>query len=215
VKWYKLHHKLRGYIYDAKCTNLGSILNFGCIGGDRPSKVIKIQPKHFVALLMANDKNCTPKTVGMFRALNRVIWLPVSTFHAPAVLGPETIVEICPRLFLPVRIKTARNASQIVWVYFSCQKWVIQTRFSTLTAPVVLEPEKVVKIRPKHFQPYWSQNDKNCVPNKVGMFLVQNWVIHARFSTFPTPVVPSPEKSSKLNRIIFQPYWRETIEIAP
>jgi len=116
-----------------------------------PRKVIKIRPKHFFAILMGNDNNCSPKSVGMFRALNRVIWVPISTFHTPVVLGPETIVKICPRLFLPGRIKKGKKCAQIVWVYFNCQIGVIQARFSTLTAPVVLGPEKVVKIRPEHF----------------------------------------------------------------
>jgi len=74
-----------------------------------PRKVIKIWSKHFFAILMENDENCTPKSVGMFRALNRVIWVSVWTFHSLFVLGPETIVKIFLRLFLPVRIKNDKK----------------------------------------------------------------------------------------------------------
>jgi len=36
-------------------------------------KVVKIQPQQILDVLMENEKNCTPKSKGVFRALNRVI----------------------------------------------------------------------------------------------------------------------------------------------
>jgi len=49
-------------------------------------------------------------------------------------------------------------------------------------------------------------NDKNCTLNIVGMFLVQNEVIWARFSTLSAPSLfrwcPDMEKSSKFGKKI-------------
>jgi len=70
-----------------------------------PGKVVKIRPKHFFVVLMRNDKNCTPKSVSLFRALNRLICVPFSTFHCPIVPGPEKVVKISPRPLLSVRIE--------------------------------------------------------------------------------------------------------------
>jgi len=46
----------------------------------RPGKVVKIRLKHFFAVPMRNDTNCIPKSVGMFQALNRVIYTPIFNF---------------------------------------------------------------------------------------------------------------------------------------
>jgi len=47
-------------------------------------------------------------------------------------------------------------------------------------------PGKVIKIWLKHFSAVLTGVDKNCTPNTVGMFQMQNGVIRARFSTLPT-----------------------------
>jgi len=132
-----------------------------------PGKVVKIRPKHFSTVLTGNDKNNTTNYVGMFRVQNRVIW----------------------------------------------------ARFSTLPTLVVLVPEKVIKIQPKLFLAIVATNDKNYTPNYVGMFLLQNRVIRPRCSNLVASGLhwwyPGPERSSKFDPNIFQPYWRETIKTAP
>jgi len=59
-----------------------------------PRKVVKIRPKHFFVVLIENDKNCTPKSVGMFRALNRVIWPRFQLFLLRRCLGRQSC-KIC------------------------------------------------------------------------------------------------------------------------
>jgi len=58
--------------------------------------------------------------------------------------------------------------------------------------------EKVVKIWSKHFSAVLAGNDKNCTPNSVAMFQVQNLVIRGRFLAFPVPVAFRPEKIVKI-----------------
>jgi len=50
-----------------------------------------------------------------------------------------------------------------------------------MPVPVVSGPGKVIKIRLKHFSAVLTGNNKNCTPNIVGMFRVQNGVIRARW----------------------------------
>ena len=38
-------------------------------------KVVKIRLKYFSAILMENDNNSTPNSVGMFRVQNQIVWL--------------------------------------------------------------------------------------------------------------------------------------------
>jgi len=84
---------------------------------------------------------------------------------------------------------------------------------------VVFRVRKVVKIWPKKFSAILTRIDKNCNPNSVIMFRVQNGVIRTRFTTLPAPGLhwwfSGPKKSSKFDRNIFQPHWRETIRTAP
>jgi len=54
-----------------------------------PGNVVKIRPKHFLAILMGNDENCSPKSEGMFRVANVVILAQFSTLVAPVVLGAQ------------------------------------------------------------------------------------------------------------------------------
>ena len=118
----------------------------------RPEKVVKIWWKHFSTVLARKDKNCTPKSVGMFQALNRVICSP----------------------------------------------------FLTFPTSVVLRPEKVVKIRLKHFSTFLMGNYKNCTANCEGMFWVPNVVIWAQFFIFDCAGgARGPEKSSKFHQNSF------------
>jgi len=71
------HHKQCGYVSGEKLSHSGPISNFTFIEPAMvvagPEKVVKIQLKHCTTVLTGNDKNCTPVSVGMFRAQNRVI----------------------------------------------------------------------------------------------------------------------------------------------
>jgi len=98
----------------------GLCFNFYCSSGPRTQKVVKTRPKHFSTVLTRNDKNCTPKSVGMFWVQNRVF----------------------------------------------------RAQFSTFPATVVPGPAKVAKIRPKHFSTLLIENDIHYTTNYVGMFLV-------------------------------------------
>jgi len=98
---------------------------------------------------------------------------------------------------------------------FRVQNRVIRTRFSTLPAPVVPGPGKVVKIRPKHFSTILTENNKNCATNYVVMFRVQNWVILAWFSALPALVVLGLVKVVKIDENSFQEHWRQTIRTVP
>jgi len=82
-------------------------------------------------------------------------------------------------------------------------------------ALVVPGPRKVFKIGRKHCLAVLMGNDKTTPQKSVSMFRAVNRVIWGLFSTFPVLVVPGPEKSSKLDRNIFRPYWWEMIRIAP
>jgi len=66
-----------------------------------------------------------------------------------------------------------------VWVCFGC-KTDSSGFVCSRPAPVVSRPKKVVKIRPKHFSIVLAGNNKNYIPNTVGMFWVQNRVIRGR-----------------------------------
>jgi len=63
---------------------------------------------------------------------------------------------------------------------FRVQTGVIWAPFSALHAPSALGGDKVVNIQLKHFLAVLMANDKNCIPNSVGIFWVQNRVILAR-----------------------------------
>jgi len=96
------------------------------------------------------------------------------------VIKPKKVVKIIPKHLSGV---LTRNSAGL----FRVQNRVIWAWFSTMAALVVLGPDKVVKNRSKHFSAILTTNDKNCTPNIVGMFKVQNQVIWARFSTLPAP----------------------------
>ena len=57
---------------------------------------------------------------------------------------------------------------------FWVQNQVKRVPFLTLPTPLVMRPEKVVKIQPKHFSTVLTGNDKNCTTNYVSMFRVPN-----------------------------------------
>jgi len=62
-------------------------------------------------------------------------------------------------------------------------------------------------------------DDKNCTPNSVGLFWVQNQVIRAWLSTLLARGLlwwcPDPEVSSKFGQNVFSPYWLKMIRTAP
>ena len=163
-----------------------------------PGKVIKIQLKHFLAVPIRHYKNCTPKTVGMFRLLNRVIRPRFQLFLFRRFPGPKKSWNFFQEHFYSDEWETKRNASQIESVYFGCQNWVIWARFPTFPARVWPRPEKVIKIQSKQFLVVPMGNDKKCTPKSVPMFRALNRVIWAPFLTFPAPVVLEPKKVVKI-----------------
>jgi len=62
-------------------------------------------------------------------------------------------------------------------------------------------------------------DDKNCTPNSVGLFCVQNQVIRAWLSTLPARGLlwwcPDPEMSSKFGWNFFLQHWLKMIRTAP
>jgi len=70
--------------------------------------------------------------------------------------------------------------------------------FSTFLASAVLEPEKVVKIRPNYLSIVLTGNERNCATNCIGMFQAPNILIQAKFSTLGAPVMPGLGKVVKI-----------------
>ena len=192
-----------GYVSGCKPSHLGPVFNFACSGGTRTRKVVKTRTKLFSTVLMRNDKNCTPKSVGMFRMQNRVFQAQFSTFPAAVVPGPGKLVKIQPKYFSTVLTENDMNCTTNYVGMFRVQNWVIRAQFSTLPYLVGLGPEKVVKIRTNQFSATLTANDKNCTLNCMSMFRLQNRVIRARLSTLSSLGLlwwyPGPEKSSKLD----------------
>ena len=123
--------------------------------------------------------------MGMFQLQNLVIQVPFSTLTALVVFRARKVVKIRLKHFSVVLMGNDRNCTLNRVCIFRVQNHVIQTQFSTLLALVVFGLGKVVKIRPKHFSVVLTRNGKNCTPNRVGTFRVQNRVIRAWFSTLP------------------------------
>jgi len=88
---------------------MGPVFNFSCSGGDRTGKVVKTWLKHFLIVLMRNDKNCTPKSVGMFPERNRVFWAQFSTLQAVVVPGPGKVVKTRLKQFSTVLTENDMN----------------------------------------------------------------------------------------------------------
>jgi len=84
-----------------------------------PEKVVKILSKHFFAILIGNDKNCTAKSVVCLGAIPSHLALFL-TFPAPVVPVPEKVVKICPRPFLHVQMRNDKkwvpNRVGMFWV---------------------------------------------------------------------------------------------------
>jgi len=123
---------------------------------------------------------------------------PVFNFTALVVFRARKVVKIRLKHFSVVLMGNDRNCTLNRVCIFRVQNHVIQTWFSTLLVLVVFGLGKVVKIRPKHFSVVLTGNSKNCTPNRVGMFRVQNRVIQARFSALPAPLVFGPGKVAKI-----------------
>jgi len=164
----------------------------------RHENVVKFRPKHFSSVLTGNDKNWTTNCVSMFQVPNIVILTRFSTLVAPVVPGLEKVGKIRPKHFVLVLIGSDKNCtSKSVSMFWPLNR-AIWDRFSTLPIPVDRGPGKVVKIRAKHFLVVLMRNDRNCVPNSVGKFRVQNQIKRARILTLPTLMVPRHGKVVKI-----------------
>ena len=91
------------YVSGTKSSNLGPVFNFSCSSGARTRKVVKTRSKHFSTVLTRNDKNCTSKSVGMFRVQNWVFRTRFSTW-------PTTVVSW----------KSPQNSAK---TFFNCTDW--------------------------------------------------------------------------------------------
>jgi len=135
--------------------------NFAAIVVPEPGKVVEIWPKHFSTILTGNDKNCTANHVGIFQVPNQVIRAQFSNLFTTVMLRHEKVVKIWLKHFPAALIGNDKSCTPNNVCMFRVQNQVIRNRFSNLTAPVVLRPKKVVKIRLKHFSVVLTGNDKN------------------------------------------------------
>ena len=188
-----------------------------------PIKVIKIRLKYFSTVLTVERQELHPKQYGwVLRAkpshLCSVFRFSCSgTFWAWKIRQDSIEIFYCrideERYELHPKhcgyVLGAKRSYPGPVFNFVCSKHV----------PVVSGHGKVLKTWLKHFLAVMTGNDKNCTPNVVGMFRVQNEVFRARFSTLPAPglfmCVSDLEKSSKFDWNIFQLYWRETRRTTP
>ena len=148
-----------------------------------PGKVGKIWSKHFSTAVTENYKNCTPNSVGPARVVS----------------GPKKVTKIRTKHFSAVLMGNNRNCTQKSLGMFWLQNRVIWVWFSTLPSSVVFRPEKVAKIRSKHFLAAVTRNYKNCTPNNVGS----------------APMLSSLAKVVKIRLYNFKSYRREMIRTAP
>jgi len=146
-------------------------------------KVCKIRSKHFSTALTGNYKNCTPNSGGPARVVS----------------GPQKVTKIRTKHFPAVLMGNNKNYTQKSLGMFWLQNRVIRVGFSTLHSLVVFGPEKVAKIRSKHFSAAVTRNYKNCTPNNVGSALV----------------LSSLAKVVKIRLYNFKSYRREMIRTAP
>jgi len=85
------------------------VFNISCSGGARTQNVAKNRAKHFSTVLRRNDKNSTPKSVGMFRVQNRVLRAQFSTLPAAVVPGLGKVVKIRLKQFSTVLTENDMN----------------------------------------------------------------------------------------------------------
>jgi len=178
-----------------------------------PEKVLKNRPKHLFSVLMRNDKNCVSNNVCMFRVQNCVTLAWFSTFSRPGGTEVRKVVKTRPNYFSTVLTGNYTICTTNCVGLFGLRNIVIRVRLSTLAAPLVPSPGKLVKIRPTHSFPLLMRNDKNCIPKSVGTFWALNRVIWDPFSTFPAPLCPDPKSHLNLTETFFLPYWWKTIRI--
>jgi len=137
----------------------------------------------------------------------------------PLLSRPGKVFKIQSKYFSTVLMIHDKNCIIKSVGMFRVQNRVIRAWFSTSPAPVVCGPEKVIKSRPKHFSSILTGNDKNCTPNSVTVFRVQNRVIRTKFSTLLAKGLlrwcPASERSSKFYWNIFKSYWQEMIRTDP
>ena len=163
-----------------------------------PGKVVKIRAKHFSAVLMGNDGNCVPNSVGKFRVQNQIKRARFLTLPTPMVPRHGKVVKIRLKHFSTVLTGNDKKCTTNCVSMFRVPNVIICIWFSTLARAVVSGLEKVVKIRPKHFLVVLIGRDKNCTSQSVSMFRPLNRVIWDRFSTLPAPVDPGPGKVVKI-----------------
>jgi len=105
------------------------IFNLAYYGGAQAERVIKIRPKHFLAVRTGNDKNCTAKASGAKRSHLD----PVFNFVYNSGAGLEKLSKF-DRFFFSVLMGNDKNCPlKSVGMFWALNR-VIQTRFSTLPA---------------------------------------------------------------------------------
>jgi len=163
-----------------------------------PKKSLKFDRNIFQSYWRQTIRNA-PQTVFWCKTKSSALDLQLCLLRDCSGLPePRKVVKIRPKFFSNVLTWNDKNCTPNNVDMFHVENRVIQARFSTLAAPVVPGPGKVIKIRPKHFSVVLMENDKNCTQNSVGMFRVENRIHRARFSNLPTPVVLAPGKVSKI-----------------
>jgi len=149
----------------------------------------------------------TNNSVGVFLVQNWVIRARFSTLLAIVVPAPEKVSKSQVKHFSTVLTRNDTSCDTNCVGIFRVQTGVIWAPFSALHAPSALGGDKVVNIQLKHFLAVLMANDKNCIPNSVGIFWVQNRVILARLWTYAAlGIYKCLKKSSKFDWNIFQPY---------
>ena len=95
-------------------------------------KVVKNRPKHFSAILITNDKNCTPNRVGIFWCKTKSSGLGFQLCllqHASMVPEPEKVVKIQQKHFEVILAGNNKNGTTNSVSMFRVKNRVIRDRF--------------------------------------------------------------------------------------
>jgi len=90
------------------------------------------------------------------------------------VLGPVKVVKIRSKYVSVVLARNDKTCTPNNMGMFRVPNQIIRARFSSLLASVVPGPEKVMKIRQKHYSVVPMGNNKNGTTNSVGMLRLKN-----------------------------------------
>jgi len=161
--------------------------------------IVKIRPKHFLAVLIGNDKNCILNNIDMFRVQNRVIEARFSTLPAPVIPEPQKGDKIRAQHFFDVIMENDKNCTTISIGMFRALNRSVST-FATPVGP---------------FLPVRMRNNKKCNPNTVGMFRVSKRSHPGPIFNFAYQVGARAQKVVKIRPKHFSADGRETIETAP